>query len=105
MESLNVDLNLVVTVSGAVLGSIKASIELDKNKSCMYRFVDVLVGVYFGVTIAYHFHNANSVALTWLLSLVGGISGGVFLDVLLQMLPSIIRKVIKNWVDNKIRPQ
>lgn len=105
MENLNVDLNLVVTLAGAVLGSIKASIELDKSKSCAYRFVDVLVGVYFGVTIAFHFHNANSIALTGLLSLIGGVSGGVVVDVLLQMLPSITRKFIKNWVDNKIRPQ
>ena len=103
MERMVENLDLIVMVIGAFIGSMKASIEFDKDKTCVPRAVDIILGVFCGVMLARHFHNEGSVALSGLLALVGGVSGAVVVEVFMQMLPSIAKKAIKNVVDKSIK--
>lgn len=94
-------LECVVIATGAVVGSFKASTELDKNKSTCSRALDVVVGAFCGIMVAYHFHNEHSIALSGLLGLVGGVSGASIIEVVLQMAPGMARKFIKSIIDSK----
>lgn len=95
-------LHLVVIFFGALLGSVKASTEFDRDKHCFPRSIDLLLGVFCGVALAYHFANEQSLALSGVLALLGGVSGAMVIEVFMQMLPSIVKKTIKAWSD-KIR--
>ena len=103
MERMVENLDLIVMVIGAFIGSMKASIEFDKDKTCVPRAVDIILGVFCGVMLARHFHNEGSVALSGLLALVGGVSGAVVVEVFMQMLPSIAKKAIKNVVEKNLK--
>ena len=103
MERMVENLDLIVMVIGAFIGSMKASIEFDKDKTCVPRAVDIILGVFCGVMLARHFHNEGSVALSGLLALVGGVSGAVVVEVFMQMLPSIAKKAIKNVVEKSLK--
>ena len=103
MENLHTNLDLAVMFIGAFIGSMKASVEFDKDKRCVARAIDIFLGVFCGVMLARHFHNEGSVALSGLLALVGGVSGAVIVEVFMQMLPSIAKKAIKNVVDKSIK--
>lgn len=103
MENLHTNLDLAVMFIGAFIGSMKASVEFDKDKRCVARAIDIFLGVFCGVMLARHFHNAGSTALSGLLALVGGVSGAVVVEVFMQMLPSIAKKAIKNVVEKNIK--
>ena len=103
MDVLNANFDLIVPVLGALIGSAKASVEFDKDKNCFARGLDIALGVFCGVMLARHFHNAGSTALSGLLALVGGVSGAVVVEVFMQMLPSIAKKAIKNVVDKSVK--
>lgn len=103
MEAIYEHVDLIIIVLGALIGSFKASVEFDKDKRCVARTIDIFLGVFCGVMLARHFHNAGSTALSGLLALVGGVSGAVVVEVFMQMLPSIAKKAIKNVVDKSIK--
>lgn len=103
MEFIHANLDLLVMFFGAFVGSLKASVEFDKDKACVPRAIDIVLGVFCGVMLARHFHNAQSIALSGLLALVGGVSGAVVVEVFMQMLPNIAKKAIKNVVDKSIK--
>lgn len=93
----------IVILVGAVLGSFKASVEFNREKTLCPRLLDVLLGVFIGVAIAHHFGSSFNRWLSGLLSVVGGASGAVVLEVIMQMLPSMTRKVVKDWLNKKMK--
>lgn len=93
-----VNLDVVVLTVGAFLGSLKAATEFGKAKSRLVVCVDVLVGTFCGLAVAFHFHNTDSKALSALLALVGGVSGALVLEVCMRMVPSVARRFIQAWV-------
>lgn len=99
MEITQLDLSTLAIFVGSLLGSAKASTEFDKGKACVPRLLDLALGMFCGVSVAYHFANQNSAALSGLLALVGGVSGAMVIEVFMQMLPSIAKKTIKSWSD------
>lgn len=103
MEIIYEHVDLIIIVSGALVGSIKASVEFDKDKHCVARAIDIFLGVFCGVMLARHFHNVGSTALGGLLALVGGVSGAVVVEVFMQMLPSIAKEAIKNVVGKNLK--
>lgn len=103
MEAIYEHVDLIIIILGALIGSFKASVEFDKDKRCVARAIDIFLGVFCGVMLARHFHNAGSTALSGLLALVGGVSGAVVVEVFMQMLPSIAKKAIKNVVEKNIK--
>jgi hypothetical protein len=93
----------IVILVGAVLGSFKASVEFDREKALCPRSLDVALGVFIGVAVASHFGSSFNRWLSGLLSVVGGASGAVVLEVIMQMLPSMTRKVVKDWLNKKMK--
>lgn len=97
------NIDVIVCAAGAVMGSIKASLEFDRNKHWVPRLLDIALGVFCGVTLAWHFFNPAAPMLGGMLALVGGVSGAVVIEVFMQMLPNIAKKAIKNIVDKHIK--
>ena len=103
MNELSQYVDVLVIAIGSLLGSVKASVEFDKDKPICSRMIDVALGVYIGVSVAFHFGASFSLWLNGLLSVVGGASGAMVLEVIMQMIPSVTRKFIKNWVNSKLK--
>lgn len=103
MNEIAQHLDIFVVVIGAALGSFKASQEFDKNKPFCNRGIDVAIGIFVGLSMAFHFGATFSLWLSGLLAVVGGASGAMVLEVVMQMLPSITRKIVKDWVDKKLQ--
>lgn len=103
MNELLKNLDVIFVVVGAGLGSFKASVEFDKAKPICNRSVDLALGLFIGIAVAFHFGASYSLWLNGLLAAVGGASGAMVLEVLMQMIPSVTKKVVKNWIDNKLK--
>lgn len=99
LQDLDFVLYLSVVFLGALLGSTKSCMEFGRGKNCLTRSIDLLLGVFCGVALAYHFGNEQSLALSGVLALLGGVSGAVVIEVFMQMLPSITKKAIRSWSD------
>lgn len=93
-------LEFIIIFLGALVGAIKSSTEYDKKKRFIPRLIDVLIGIFSGVALAYHFNN-DSLALNGILALVGGVSGSIVVDVGMQMLPNLTQSILKRWFDQK----
>lgn len=102
MEIVAQNLDTVLIFIGAVLGATKASLEFDKDKHCAYRGLDVLLGVFVGILVAYHYGSQYSVWLMGLVALVGGVSGAMVIEVFMQMLPAIARGIISKYIKHFI---
>lgn len=103
MNEIAQHLDILVVVIGAALGSFKASQEFDKDKPFCNRSIDVAIGIFVGLSMAFHFGAQFSLWLSGLLAVVGGASGAMVLEVVMQMLPSITRKIVKGWVNKKLQ--
>lgn len=103
MNEIAQHLDIFVVVIGAALGSFKASQEFDKDKPFCNRSIDVAIGIFVGLSMAFHFGAQFSLWLSGLLAAVGGASGAMVLEVVMQMLPSITRKIVKDWVNKKLQ--
>lgn len=103
MNELLQHLDVFVIVVGSTLGSVKASVDFDKDKSICARMIDVAIGAYVGVSAAFHLGASFSLWLNGLLAVVGGASGAMVLEVIMQMLPSMTRKIMKSWLDKKTK--
>ena len=101
MNEIAQHLDIFVVVIGAALGSFKASQEFDKDKPFCNRSIDVAIGIFVGLSMAFHFGAQFSLWLSGLLAVVGGASGAMVLEVLMQMLPSVTRKLVKKWLSEK----
>lgn len=94
MELIHSNVDIALIVIGAILGAAKASVEIDGDKPWLYRGLDILLGVFVGVTVAYHYGSQFSVWLMGLVALIGGVSGALVVDVFLQVLPTITKQLI-----------
>ena len=103
MNEIAQHLDIFVVVIGAALGSFKASQEFDKDKPFCNRSIDAAIGIFVGLSMAFYFGAQFSLWLSGLLAVVGGASGAMVLEVVMQMLPSITRKIVKDWVNKKLQ--
>lgn len=103
MENILEHVDVVFVVAGALFGSLKASAELDRDKAPFVRWVDILLGFFCGTTVAFHFNNPGAPFLSGLIAMVGGVSGATAVEVILQMVPGIVNKVISKVVDSKLK--
>ena len=98
MNELTQHIDIIIVVIGSSLGSIKASVELDKGKPLFHRTLDIIIGVFSGVAATFYFGAEFNVWLNALLATIGGASGAMVLEVILQMLPSVTKKVLKKYI-------
>ena len=103
MNELLKNIDVIFVVVGAWIGSFKASVEFDKTKPLCTRSVDLALGLFIGIAVAFHFGARFSLWLNGLLAVVGGASGAMVIEVIMQMIPSVTKKVVKNWIDNKLK--
>lgn len=103
MNELLKNIDVIFVIVGAGLGSFKASVEFDKAKPICNRSVDLALGLFIGIAVAFHFGATFSLWLNGLLAIVGGASGAMVIEVVMQMIPSVTKKVVKNWIDNKLK--
>ena len=103
MSELLKNIDVIFVIVGAGLGSFKASVEFDKAKPICNRSVDLALGLFIGIAVAFHFGATFSLWLNGLLAIVGGASGAMVIEVVMQMIPSVTKKVVKNWIDNKLK--
>ena len=103
MENILEHVDIVFVVAGALFGSLKASAELDRDKAPFVRWIDILLGFFCGTTVAFHFNNPGAPFLSGLIAMVGGVSGATAVEVILQMVPGIVNKVISKVVDSKLK--
>lgn len=96
------NLDLIIVVLGSFLGAIKANVEFEKNQSCVARALDIALGVFVGVAVAYHYGSAFSIWLEGMIALIGGVSGTMLVEVFMQVLPSIAKGAIKRFFQNKL---
>lgn len=87
---------LVIAVCAA-LGSVKASLEFDMDKPICVRSVDVLVGLVCGVSISAHYASSLSLGLQSLLAVVAGACGSLSVEVILQVLPSLLKQFLTKY--------
>lgn len=87
---------LVIAICAA-LGSVKASLEFDMDKPICVRSVDVLVGLACGVSVAAHYASSLSLGLQALLAVVAGACGSLSVEVILQVLPSLLKQFLTKY--------
>ena len=87
---------LVIAICAA-LGSVKASLEFDMDKPICVRAVDVLVGLACGISVAAHYASSLSLGLQSLLAVVAGACGSLSVEVILQVLPSLLKQFLTKY--------
>lgn len=96
MEKLQqIDVVCVVMLVGAILGSIKSSLDTDVLLSACRKMFNVLIGVFCGLNVAHVFHKDLEVGFVGLIALVGAMVGTNILEVISELAPDIAKKYIK----------
>lgn len=100
MELINTTVfNTIIIIIGATIGSVKASFEFDSDKKCLARFLDILLGLFVGAVVAFHYSTEFTIWFSGLIALLAGASGALILEVILQMLPKIVRIIISKYIN------
>lgn len=94
------ELNLldILIVTGAILGSIKTVITINKGHYCA-KWFDMVLGIFTGIVTGYYFSNEYSVYVTALISLIAGSAGAILLKTLIEMMPSTFKSYIEKRLD------
>lgn len=87
--------NLAVVV-GAVMGSTKAQV-LSQNNSMIARIINILVGIFAGVSLAFHYTGQISPWGAAVLSLVASSMAVAVIDAMSGMAPEIVHKLVEKW--------
>lgn len=101
MGYITENLDIFIVIAGSILGSVKANFEFEKEQHCLARALDIALGIFVGVVLAYHYGSGFSIWLEGLIALVGGVSGTMIVEVFMQALPSIAKEAIKRFFQNK----
>lgn len=94
-------INLGIILVGALIGALKLSIETRCNKNCLSSFIDTLLGWFTGSLLGFHFGAENNIYISGLIALSGGAVGALAISSIIEIFPSIFKKVLKNIVINK----
>lgn len=92
------NVNIWVALFCSIIGSMKSSFEVDADRSCFVRGVDVMIGVICGMALSQHYASQLSIGLNALVAIVGSASGAMALDAFLAILPAMIRRIVRRWL-------
>lgn len=98
MEITQNALEIGVLVVGALLGAFKGVSYYDMGKPLSVRLLDTCMGAYVGTTISYHYASELSIWYSGALALLAGASGAMVVEVLLKLLPAIVKDIVKVWL-------
>lgn len=102
MEITQQSIEFGLLILGALLGAFKGTTYYDAGKSIAVRLLDACVGTYVGVIISYHYASQLSIWYACILSVVAGASGAMIVEVLLKLLPGIIKDLLKSWLERVV---
>lgn len=94
-----------VLVVGAALGAFKGVMAYGKDKSFYGKVIDVAVGAYVGIMLAKHYASEWNIWYASVLSLIAGASGAMIVDVILRLVPSLAKDIIKTWAQRFLEPK
>lgn len=102
MEITQQSIEFGLLILGALLGAFKGTTYYDAGKSIAVRLLDACVGTYVGAIISYHYASQFSIWYACILSVVAGASGAMIVEVLLKLLPGIIKDLLKSWLERVV---
>lgn len=95
---LKLDLASVIIITGTILGSSKAYFLGSHSGSKIARFVNIVVGIYFGASVAFHYSQTISSWAAGVISLIGSSLSVAMIDALFKITPEITDKLTKKYL-------
>lgn len=92
------ELNPLIIIIGSFLGSIKTSSIINNEGSYKDKLLDICLGMFCGVMAGHNFSNELNGYLTGLIALLGGISGAIIIEVVIELLPKATKQIITNYL-------
>lgn len=105
MEITQKVIEFSVLIIGAVLGAFKGVMVYSKGKPFCGKAIDTAVGAYVGIMLAKHYASEWNIWYASVLSLIAGASGAMIVDVILRLVPSLAKELIKAWAQRFIGPE
>lgn len=87
----------LVILLGSIIGSIKANKEAKNNETVCSQLFDIMLGTFIGLFVGLHYSNELNLYVSGLVGLIAGAIGAITLEVLIQLAPNLVGKVIKKW--------
>lgn len=95
MGLVPIDAVSIVALLGALLGSVKSSLDSDREPSRCVRLFNILIGIFCGLNIAHIFHKELELGYIGLIALVGAMVGANILEVISDLAPDMVKRYIK----------
>ena len=92
-------------VIGALLGAVKGVMAYDQGKPFCSKCVDVGLGAYVGIVLSKHYASEWNMWYACVLAVVAGASGAMIVDVILRLVPSLAKDLIKAWAQRFLGPK
>lgn len=89
----------ILIITGAVIGSLKASKELDKQDTISTKVINFMVGVFWGISIGMYYGTNLNPYISSLVALIGGAIGTLTIELVIQLAPNLIQDKIKKWFE------
>lgn len=88
--------NNVAVVVGAFVGSVKAQL-LSQNGTVLQKVINIIVGIFAGITLAFHYIGDISPWGAAVLALIASSMSVAVIDAMSGMAPEIVNKLIEKW--------
>lgn len=97
--------NNIAVVIGSIVGSTKAQL-LSKNGTVLSKIVNAIVGIFAGITLAFHYLGEISPWGAAVLALIASSMSVAIIDAMSGMAPEIVNKLVEKWFGiDKIKPK
>lgn len=94
----NIPIEYPVVVIGALIGSLKVQLS-DRPASTVVMVLNVLVGIFAGVTLALNYLPKVSIWAAGLFALVASSLAVACIDNLFKLTPQVLNEMLKKWLD------
>lgn len=94
-----------VLVIGALLGAFKGVMAYSQGKPLCSKCVDAGLGAYVGVVLAKHYSSEWNIWYAAVLAVVAGASGAMIVDVVLRLIPTVAKDLLKAWAQRFLGPK
>lgn len=88
--------NYIIIVLGAILGSLKSSLDTKDDIGSVKKAINFLLGIYFGISISLSYINTLEIGFLGLIAVTGAMVGTNILEVVSDLTPDIVKKLIKD---------
>lgn len=85
----------IIIITGSILGSIKANFNDKETKLSCNRVINIILGMFCGVLVSFHFENNNLPWLSGIVSITVSMLSVAILDTLYIATPTITKLLIR----------